>query len=62
MKMMIIAALMITLPAIVIAIVFWGRPLMAPALASFAINSLPFIIAGLLIRARRGKGDDLGGQ
>lgn len=62
MKMMLIAALMITLPAITIAIAFWGRPVMMPALASFLINSLPFLVAGLMLRARRGKGDELGGH
>ncbi len=62
MKMMLIAGLMITLPAIVIAVAFWGRPVMVPAIASFLFNSLPFVVAGLLIRARKGSDEDLSGH
>lgn len=58
MKFMIIAAVMITLPAIAIIVVFFGRPMMIPALASFLINSLPFLVAALVFRSRRGKGGE----
>ena len=50
MKMMLIAALLITLPAIIVAFYFFGRVAMIPAAASLAINSLPFIIGAWLLR------------
>lgn len=52
MKMMLIACLLITLPAIVVVIFFFGRPIMVPALASLAVNSLPFLVAGWMIHKR----------
>ena len=57
MKIMLLAGLMITLPALVVAFYFFGRSMMIPALISLAINFLPFIVAGLLMR---GKTDELG--
>ena len=57
MKMMLVAGLIITLPAIVIAIYFAGHKLMLPALASLAVNSIPFIVAALIMR-RSGGGDE----
>ena len=57
MKIMLLAGLMITLPAIVVAFYFFGRTAMFPALVSLAINMLPFIVAGLLMR---GNTDELG--
>jgi hypothetical protein len=59
MKIMLLAGGLITLPAIMVALVFFGRPMMVPALASLAINLLPFIVAGWLVR---GKGEDLAGH
>lgn len=50
MKMMLIAAALITLPAIVVAVFFFGRVAMIPALASLGINMLPFLVAGWLMR------------
>jgi hypothetical protein len=50
MKMMLIAALLITLPAIIVAFFFFGRMAMIPALASLGINSIPFLVAGWLLR------------
>lgn len=50
MKMMLVAALLITFPAIVVAFFFFGSSMMLPALASLAINSVPFVVAGWLIR------------
>lgn len=50
MKMMLIAAALITLPAIVVALFFFGRTAMIPALASLSINMLPFIVGGWLMR------------
>ena len=62
MKMIFIAGLMITLPAIVIMIAFFGGSAMWPALVSFSLNMLPFLVIMLLLRGRKGKGvgDDLG--
>ena len=56
MKMMLIAALMITLPAIVVVVFFFGTTAMLPALVSLSINSLPFLVAGWLLR-KQGGGD-----
>lgn len=50
MKIMLLAGAMITLPAIAVATVFFGRSMMIPALVSLAINFIPFVIAGLLLR------------
>lgn len=50
MKMMLIAAVLITLPAIIVALFFFGRVAMIPAVASLGINVLPFLVAGWLIR------------
>ena len=50
MKMMLIAAVLITFPAIVVAFFFFGRTAMIPALASLSINILPFLVAGWLLR------------
>lgn len=57
MKIMLLAGLMITLPAIVVAFFFFGRLMMIPAIASLAINLLPFLVAGWLMR---GKTEELG--
>lgn len=62
MKFALIGAVLITLPAIaglVYSIVAGNQYLMYAAIASLALNSLPFIAAGLLMR-RSGGGDDLG--
>jgi hypothetical protein len=53
MKMILIAGLMITLPAIVIMIAFFGRAAMFPALASFGVNMLPFFAIMYLLRGRK---------
>jgi hypothetical protein len=61
MKMMLIAALIITLPALVL--VIYGLAihsnLVFPALASLCIGSLPFIVGALLLRGHDG-GDEAG--
>lgn len=62
MKFAMIGAVLITLPAI--AGFFYGliagnQYIVYAAMASLALNSLPFIAAGLLMR-RTGGGDDLG--
>ena len=54
MKMMLIAAALITLPAIVVALFFFGRSAMLPALASLGINMVPFLVAGWLMRKSGG--------
>jgi predicted permease len=55
MKFAMIAAVLMTLPAIA-ALVFsimWGNQyLMYAAFFSFALNSLPFLVAGLMMRNR----------
>lgn len=53
MKMMLIAGGLITLPAILLVIYFFGTTMMIPALASLAINSLPFLVAGWLLGKRK---------
>lgn len=58
MKMMLIAAALITLPAIVVALFFFGRTAMLPALASLSINILPFLVGGWLIRKHGGQTSD----
>lgn len=61
MRMMLIAGVLITLPAIVVIFWFFGRPAMIPALASLGVNLLPFIAAGYLFhRYARGGGDEMG--
>lgn len=52
MKILILAGLMITLPAIAVIIVYFGQPIMYGAMASLFINLLPFAIAILLTRGR----------
>lgn len=59
MKVMLMAGVLITLPAIIVIGYFFGRPMMIPALASLLINFIPFVIAGLLLR---GSEDDLTGH
>lgn len=51
--------LMITLPALVVIVALFGKDAMVPALASFAINMLPFIAAFFLLRKQARKGMDL---
>jgi hypothetical protein len=62
MKFAMIAAVLITLPAIaglIYAVIAGNQVLMYAALASLGLNSLPFIAAGLLMRRSGGGGDDL---
>jgi Sec-independent protein secretion pathway component TatC len=61
MRMMMIAGLLITLPAIVVVLWFFGRPAMFPALASLGVNFLPFLAAGWLFhKYARGGTDEMG--
>ena len=57
MKMMLVAALLITLPAMIVVLYFFGKTAMLPALASLAINSLPFLVGGWLLRKQDGGAD-----
>ncbi|HEX6040922.1 hypothetical protein [Longimicrobium sp.] len=62
MKFALIGAVLITLPAIAGLLygIFSGNQyLVYAAIASLALNSLPFIAAGVLM-SRQGGGDDLG--
>ncbi|CAN5739379.1 MAG: hypothetical protein H0U67_12285 [Gemmatimonadetes bacterium] len=61
MRMMMIAGVLITLPAIVVVLWFFGRPAMFPALASLGVNFLPFLAAGWLFhKFARGGTDEMG--
>ena len=57
MKIMLLAGVMITLPAICIVLIFFGTSAMIPALASLAINFLPFVVGGILLRNSGGMGE-----
>ena len=59
MRMLFIAGIMITLPAIIAVLYFFGRPAMFPALASLLINFLPFAAAIWFIRNRKDVGDEM---
>jgi hypothetical protein len=52
MRIMLLAGALITLPAIAVSVIFFGREMMVPALISLAINLLPFVIAGTFLRGR----------
>ncbi len=61
MWILIAGGLMITLPALVVAVFMIGKVGMLPAIASFTINMLPFVAAYLLLRKQAKNGDiDLG--
>jgi hypothetical protein len=63
MKFAMIGAVLITLPAIaglIYSLIAGNQYLMYAAIASLALNSLPFIAAGLLMKRSGGGGDDLG--
>ena len=57
MWILIIGGLMITLPAVAVALFMFGKMGMVPALASFAINMLPFVAAFILLRKQAKNGD-----
>jgi hypothetical protein len=60
MIMLLIAGLLVVFPAIVVVLWYIDRPMwMLPALVSFAINLLPFIVAILILRAMKRKGHDV---
>jgi hypothetical protein len=59
MKTMLIAGLVITFPAILVLIFNLGSTLALAALASLAVNSIPFIVGGMLLR-KGGGGDEAG--
>ncbi len=57
MRMFLVAAVLVTLPGIVVIIAFLNRPWwILPAAVSVALNSLPFIVAILLLRAQKRSG------
>ncbi len=63
MKFAMIGAVLITLPAIaglIYSLIVGNELLTYAALGSLALNSLPFIAAGLLMKRTGGGGDDLG--
>lgn len=52
-----IAWILVTLPAIVVIIFLIGNPTwIVPAVASLLVNSLPFLVAGLLVSNQRPRG------
>jgi hypothetical protein len=60
MLMMLLAGFLVVFPAIAVILYFIDRPMwILPAIASLAINSLPFLVAILLIRAQRDKGEEM---
>jgi hypothetical protein len=60
MKMMLIAGLVITFPAILVLFFYMGTTVALSALASLAVNSIPFIVGGLLLRKGGGGEDEAG--
>jgi hypothetical protein len=54
MWIVLVGGLMITLPATAVILFSFGRISAIPALASLAINMLPFIIAALIMRKTGG--------
>jgi|GEM_PF-3312369 len=57
MGMLLIAGLLVVSPAIVVILWYIDRPMwILPALVSFAINFLPFVVAVMLIRSAKRKG------
>lgn len=60
MLLFLVAGLMLVLPALVVILWYIDRPMwILPAVASLALNSLPFIVAILLLRGRKGEGDPM---
>lgn len=59
MKMMLIAGVLITLPAIVVVVWFFGATMALPAAASLAVNFLPFLVVGWLMSRHRGENDEM---
>ena len=60
MWIVLVGGLMITLPATAVILFSFGRISAIPALASLAINMLPFIVAALIMRKAGGDhGHDL---
>jgi hypothetical protein len=62
MKWALLAALLITLPAVAAGVygaIAGNWFLVAAAAASFGINTLPFLAAGFMIRAQGGDASDL---
>lgn len=58
MRMMLIAGVLITFPAIVVVIWFLGRTPMIPALVSLGVNMLPFVAAAWLFHKYGGGESD----
>jgi hypothetical protein len=60
MIMLLVAGFLVVFPAVAVILYFIDRPMwILPAFASLAINSLPFIVAILLIRAQKDKGEEM---
>jgi hypothetical protein len=60
MKMMLVAGLVITFPAILVLLLNVDKVVAISALASLAVNSIPFIVGGMLLR--KGGGEDEAGH
>ncbi len=61
MRMMLVAAFFITLPAIAVVVWFFDEPqILVAALGSLTVGSIPFIVAMLFMRKQKGNahGDD----
>lgn len=58
MKTMLIAGLVITFPAILVVLTYMGTTIALAALASLAVNSLPFFVGGLILRKASANASD----
>jgi F0F1-type ATP synthase assembly protein I len=59
MAMLLIAGLLVVFPAIAVILWYIDRPMwIMPALVSFGINLLPFLVAMWLLRGRKSDGDE----
>jgi hypothetical protein len=56
MRVFMIAALILGLPAVAVVLAFWGSPMMIPALASLFVVLLPFAAGGYLLWKSKNRG------
>ena len=55
MQLYVLGGLLLGLPAIAVVLVFWGSPMMIPALASLFVVMLPFLAGGYLMWKSKSK-------
>ncbi len=61
-KMLVLAGVVITLPAIVVILYFWGSIVMIPAVASLLVAALPFFGFAYVLRGAGDEVDELDGH